>query len=108
MSKSTNPVLYHVPLSVETTETLENTNLSGDRVDSMFPPGQIKSNDQVYWQGVSGLSPSLTATNLAAEARDSEYSFFAGVLYGLGLGVIFAFVQVLLSAASEQREDRST
>jgi hypothetical protein len=107
ISKHTNPVIYHIPLSVETTETLENTNLSGDRVDSMFPPGQIRSNDQVYWQGISGLSPSFNATNLAAEARDSEYSFFAGVLYGLGLGVIFAFVQVMLGAASERREDRS-
>jgi hypothetical protein len=94
------PVTYYLPASVETTETLENTSLAGDRVDSMFPPGQIKSNDQIYWQGVSGLSPSLSATNLAAEARDSEYSFFAGVLYGLGLSLIFAFVQIVLTAAS--------
>jgi hypothetical protein len=90
-------VAYHLPKSVETTETLENEDLSGDRVDSMFPTGQIKTNSQIYWQGNNGLSPSLSATNLAAESRDSEYSFFAGVSYGLGLSIIFAFLQVVLT-----------
>jgi hypothetical protein len=94
-------VMYQIPASVETTETLENIDLAGDRVDSMFPPGQIESNDQIDWQGISGLSPSLSATNLAAEARNSEYSFFAGVLYGLGLSLIFAFVQICLSDAAK-------
>src|SRR5215472_1629750 len=100
----TNPVIYHIPASVETTETLENANLSGDRVDSMFPPGQIKSNDQIYWQGISGLSPSLNATNLAAEARNSEYTFVAGILYGLGLSLVFAFVQLVLTTASRDKK----
>jgi hypothetical protein len=81
---------------VVTIETLENEDLSGDRVDSMFPSGQIKSNSQIYWQGNNGLSPSLSATNLAAESRNSEYTFFAGVAYGLGLSIIFAFLQILL------------
>jgi hypothetical protein len=101
--KNTNAIMYQIPASVETTETLENIDLAGDRVDSMFPPGQIESNDQIDWQGISGLSPSLNATNLAAEARNSEYSFFAGVLYGLGLSLIFAFVQICLSDAAKQR-----
>ena len=83
--------------------TVQHIDLAGDRVDSMFPPGQIESNDQIDWQGISGLSPSLNATNLAAEARNSEYSFFAGVLYGLGLSLIFAFVQICLSDAAKQR-----
>jgi hypothetical protein len=93
----TEAVAYHLPKSVETTETLENEDLSGDRVDSMFPTGQIKSNSQIYWQGNNGLSPSLSATNLAAESRNSEYSFFAGVAYGLGFSIVFAFLQMLLS-----------
>jgi len=92
----TEAVAYHLPKSVVTIETLENEDLSGDRVNSMFPSGQIKSNSQIYWQGNDGLSPSLSATNLAAESRNSEYTFFAGVAYGLGLSIIFAFLQILL------------
>jgi hypothetical protein len=96
-------VAYHLPKSVETTETLENEDLSGDRVDSMFPTGQIKSNSQIFWQGNNALSPSLSATNLAAESRNSEYSFFAGVAYGLGLSIIFAFLQVLLNSWNDAK-----
>jgi hypothetical protein len=99
-SEKTSPTVYYIPASVQTTETLESTNLSGDRVDSIFPQGQLESG-QVTWQGNSGLSPSLTATNLAAESRNSEYTFFAGVLYGLGLSLIFAFIQLCLSSASK-------
>jgi len=55
---------YNFPTSVTTAETLKNVNLTDDRVDSMFPPGQIGART-VTWQGVSRLSPSMSATNLA-------------------------------------------
>jgi hypothetical protein len=103
--KNIKPTMYRLPTSVETTETLENESLSGDRVDSMFPPGQIEPDDQIYWQGLAGLSPSLNATNLAAEARNSQYSFYAGILYGVGLSLIFAFVQIWLSALSRKKSN---
>lgn len=80
-----------------TAETLESVNLTDDRVDSMFPPGQIGAST-VTWQGVSGLSPSMSATNLASAARQNKDAFWAGLLYGITAALAVPFLQCLPDA----------
>src|SRR5262249_4635086 len=79
---------YQLPASVETTETLENANLSGYRVDSIFPPGQITRSDKMTWKGVAGLSPSISATSLSDERNNNRRLFTAGILFGVAGGVL--------------------
>jgi len=88
---------YNFPTSVTTAETLKNVNLTDDRVDSMFPPGQIGAST-VTWQGVSGLSPSMSAANLASAARQNKDAFWAGLLYGITAALAVPFLQCLPDA----------
>ena len=97
---------YRFPASVATSETLKNVDLGDDRIDSMFPPGQITSDYRIVWEGVSGLSPSLSATNLSTAESASEATFFAGVFYGLGAGFLVPFFQGFPDALDRARSDR--
>lgn len=97
---------YSFPASVTTAETLEQVSLSGDRIDSMFPPGQITSDDRIIWQGASGLSPSLSASSLAGAESASRDGFFAGLLYGLAAGLFVPFLQGLSDSHDTVRERR--
>jgi hypothetical protein len=97
---------YTFPASVTTSETLEQVSLSGDRIDSMFPPGQITSDDRIIWQGASGLSPSLSASSLAGAENASRDGFFAGLLYGLAAGLFVPFVQGISESHDNVRELR--
>jgi hypothetical protein len=90
---NTHATKYYIPGSMATFDTLENVSLSDDRVDSMFPTGQITSDGKIIWQGSSPLSPSLSATNLPSAAKASEATFFAGLLYGLATGLLIPFLQ---------------
>jgi len=94
---------YSIPKSVTTSEVLSNVNLSGDRIDSMFPPGQITSNDEIIWQGTSALSPSLSATSLSSAENSSKAGFWAGLLYGLIAGLVIPFLQDLSLAIKATR-----
>jgi len=98
---------YKIPQSVTTSETLTNVSLSGDRIDSMFPPGQITSNDEIIWQGTSGLSPSLSATNLSSAENSSKAGFLAGLLYGLAAGLFIPFLQDVSQAVKTTRPPRA-
>jgi hypothetical protein len=91
---------------VTTSETLSNVSLSGDRIDSMFPPGQITSNDEIVWQGASGLSPSLSATSLSSAETSSKAGFKAGLFYGIAAGLFVPFLQDVSQAAKETRKRR--
>lgn len=93
ISANTSATKYVIPATVATFETLENISLSNDSVDSMFPPGQITSDDKIIWQGLDALSPSLSATNLSSAKTASEDVFFAGVWYGLAAGFLVPFMQ---------------
>ena len=95
---------YSIPTSVTTSEALENVSLSGDRIDSMFPPGQITSDDRIIWQGISGLSPNLSATSLTSAEKNSRDGFFAGLCYGVAAGFIVPFLQSLPEAHDKVRE----
>ena len=97
---------YSLPASVTTSETLEQVSLSGDRIDSMFPPGQITSDDRIIWQGASGLSPSLSASSLAGAENASRDGFFAGLLYGLAAGLFVPFLQGISESHDNVRELR--
>jgi hypothetical protein len=97
---------YSIPKSVTTSETLSNVSLSGDRIDSMFPPGQITSNDEIVWQGASGLSPSLSATSLSSAETSSKAGFKAGLFYGIAAGLFVPFLQDVSQAAKETRKRR--
>ena len=92
------------PTSVTTSETLSDVSLSGDRIDSMFPPGQITSNDEIIWPGVSGLSPSLSATSLSSAEDSSKAGFFAGLFYGLAAGLFVPFLQDISQAWKDTRK----
>jgi hypothetical protein len=94
---------YSIPTSVTTAEILSNVSLSGDRIDSMFPPGQITSNDEIIWQGISGLSPSLSATSLSSAEDSSKAGFFAGLFYGLAAGLFVPFLQDFSKAWKDAR-----
>ena len=89
-----------------TAETLEQVSLSGDRIDSMFPPEQITSDDRIIWQGASGLSPSLSASSLAGAESASRDGFFAGLLYGLAAGLFVPFLQGLSESHDDVRKGR--
>ena len=95
---------YSFPASVTTSETLEQVSLSGDRIDSMFPPGQITSDDRIIWQGATGLSPSLSASSLAGAENASRDGFFAGLLYGLAAGLFVPFLQGLSESHDNVRK----
>lgn len=97
---------YSIPKAVTTAETLSNVSLSGDRIDSMFPPGQITSNDEIIWQGTSGLGPSLSATSLSSAESSSKAGFKAGLFYGLAAGLFVPFLQDVSQAAKETRKPR--
>ena len=85
---------YYFPMedAITTSETLKNVNLSDDRIDSMYPTGQIATNT-ITWPGGSELSPSLSATNLASAERQNEDAFWAGLMYGIGAALALAFLQ---------------
>jgi hypothetical protein len=88
------PVKYSVPspADVVTHEILSNVKLADERIDSMVPQGVVES-DQVIWQGGPGLSPSLSATNLASAERQNEDAFWAGLLYGIAAALAVPFLQ---------------
>jgi hypothetical protein len=89
---------FYMPKSVLTTETLQNANLTGDRIDSIFPPGRFTNkNHDIVWQGHAGLSPSLIATNLPSERTGSIYIFFAGIVAGLAVSVLLTIAQGVFS-----------
>jgi hypothetical protein len=98
---------YSIPASVTTSEILENVSLSGDRIDSMVPPGQITSDSRVVWQGASSLSPSLSATSLTGAENASRDGFFAGLFYGLAAGFVVPFLQGLSDSYDKMREARA-
>ena len=103
ISPGTSATKYVVPTKVATFETLEDISLSNDSVDSMFPPGQITSDDKIIWQGFNALSPTLSATNLSSARKASEDVFFAGVWYGLAAGFLVPFMQGLPDAVRRAR-----
>lgn len=75
-----------------TRETLNNVKLADERIDSMVPQGVVES-DQVIWQGGPGLSPTLSATNLASAERQNKDAFWAGLLYGIAAALAVPFLQ---------------
>jgi hypothetical protein len=103
VASDSTPTKYVLPTKVATFETLEEINLSNDSVDSMFPPGQITSDDKIIWQGFDALSPTLSATNLSSARKASEDVFFAGVWYGLAAGFLVPFVQGVPDALRRAR-----
>ena len=94
---------YSFPTTVVTTEILENVNLADERIDSMFPPGQIGTST-VTWPGTSGLSPSISATNLASAERQNKDAFWAGLLYGITAALAVPFLQCVPEAWRAVRE----
>jgi hypothetical protein len=88
------PVKYSVPApaDVVTHEILNNVKLADERIDSMVPQGAVES-DQVIWQGGPGLSPTLSATNLASAERQNKDAFWAGLLYGIAAALAVPFLQ---------------
>jgi hypothetical protein len=100
---------YQLPTSVETTETLENANLSGYRIDSIFPPEQITPDDRMIWKGVAGLSPSISATSLSVERNNNRSLFISGILFGIAgaalVPVAQEFLALLDGAAAECKEE---
>ncbi len=77
--------------TVVTSEVLNNVTLSDERIDSIYPPGMIASN-QVSWQGGIDLSPSLIATNLASATRQNKDAFWAGLLYGVAAALAIPYL----------------
>jgi hypothetical protein len=103
IARGTRATKYVIPTKVATYETLENISLSNDSVDSMFPPGQITSDDKIIWQGFDALSPTLSATNLSSARAASEDIFFAGAWYGLAAGFLVPFMQGVPDALRRAR-----
>ena len=90
--------------TVATSEILNNVTLSDERIDSIFPPGAITSN-QVTWQGGVDLSPSLIATNLASAARQNKDAFWAGLLYGVAAALAIPYFVEFYREWRKKRED---
>jgi hypothetical protein len=94
-SPGATPVQYSFPSpttgsTVVTSEILNNVTLSDERIDSIYPPGAIASN-QVTWQGGVDLSPSLIATNLSSATRQNKDAFWAGLLYGVAAALAIPY-----------------
>lgn len=77
--------------TVATSETLSNVALSDDRIDAIYPQGQLAPN-AVTWQGSVNLSPSLIATNLESAARQNKDAFWAGLLYGVAAALAIPYL----------------
>jgi hypothetical protein len=91
------------PTDVVTGETLNNVKLADERIDSMYPPGNITT-DQVIWQGSVDLGPSLNATNLSSAANQNKDAFFAGLLYGITAALAIPFFQELFNTWRNRKE----
>jgi hypothetical protein len=100
------PDVYQLPASVVATEILHDVNLSGYRIDSMFPPGHFGESGQITWQGISSLSPSLLATNVTAEHRLGLYTFLSGVVFGICGGAVIALLVEGFDASRERRKKK--
>jgi hypothetical protein len=72
----------------------------------MFPPGQFGKRDQITWQGISSLSPSLLTTNVTAEHRLGVYTFLSGVVFGIGGGAIITLLVEGFDASRERRKKK--
>ena len=71
----------------------------------MYPQGMITTN-QVTWQGGVGLSPSLSATNLASAARQNKDAFWAGLLYGIAAALAIPYFVEFYKAWEHERDVR--
>ncbi len=96
MSPGTTSVKYSFPAPangtmVATSEVLNDVKLSNERIDSMYPQGVITT-DEVTWTGSAGLSPSLSATNLASAERQNKDAFWAGLLYGIAAALAIPYL----------------
>jgi len=100
-------VKYSVPApeGVVTHETLNNVKLADERIDSMVPQGLVAT-DQVIWQGGPGLSPTLSATNLASAERQNKDAFWAGLLYGIAAALAVPFLQEFYKEWQKWQEER--
>ena len=108
ISQAAKPMGYSFPAptgatTVVTSETLNNVNLSNERIDSMYPPGMITT-DQVTWHGGVGLSPSVSATNLASAESQNKDAFWAGLLYGIAAALAIPYVVEFYKSWQERRE----
>ena len=94
---------YYLPTSVQTKEIMKFVNLSGYQTQSVFPVPVITNGkggatgqtaDEIYtWNGLSSLSPSLQVANLAGEQAANNYTFYAGVSFGIAGASGVAFVE---------------
>ena len=91
------------PNSVQAKETLVGISLKDDRIDSLFPQGHVLNNE-VIWQESSGLSPGLSATNLASAASQTKAAFWAGLLYGVAAALAVPFLQEVHKASAAKKE----
>ena len=89
-----------------TNEILNNVTLADERIDSMVPQGTVNTT-QVTWQGGPGLSPALSATNLASAERQNKDAFWAGLLYGVAAALAVPFLQEFYQEWKKLREERA-
>lgn len=112
ISRGAKSIKYSFPApstvtTVTTSEILNNVTLSNERIDSMYPQGVITT-DQVTWRGSAGLSPSLSATNLASAERQNKDAFWAGLLYGITAALAVPYFLEFYKAWQEVRNGGET
>jgi hypothetical protein len=110
ISAGATPITYRFPTptaatTVTTSETLNNVILSNERIDSMYPPGNITTK-QVIWHGGVGLSPTLNATNLASAERQNKDAFWAGLLYGIAAALAIPYLIEFYRVWHDERDHR--
>jgi hypothetical protein len=103
VTPGTTATKYYFPTQAATFETLGQVDLANETVDSMIPPGQITSGNEIKWQGLFSLSPSLNATSLASGKLASILIFIAGVFLGVFGGFLVPIIQSFIPSPEPKR-----
>jgi len=72
----------------------------------MFPPGVFGESNQITWQGIPNLRPSLLVTNVIKEHQIGTYTFLSGILFGVFGGASITLLVEVIDARREHRKEK--
>ena len=96
---------YYIPQTVITKDQLNMSLIQYEPVTD-YPSNASFSSNNVAWQGVGELSPTLTAIEVGVPDTRAKYTFLAGVALAVATGALIALLQEL-NASRRRREDQA-
>jgi hypothetical protein len=96
---------YYIPQTLITKDQLNMSLIQYEPVTD-YPSNASFSSNNVAWQGVGELSPTLTAIEVGVPDTRAKYTFLAGVALAVATGALIALLQEL-NASRRRREDQA-